>query len=153
MSVKEVKASIKLQIPAGKANPSPPVGPALGQHGLNIAEFCKKFNDQSVAIDGVDVGTVLPVEITVFADRSYAFVIKQPPMSRLILAAIGKESGSGEPNVKKIGHLTVEQIKQVAMKKQPDLTASGVYQAMKTVVGTARSMGVTADEFTFEDVE
>ena len=152
MSVKEIKANIKLQIPAGKANPSPPVGPALGQHGLNIAEFCKKFNDQSVAIDGIDPGTVLPVEITVYKDRTYSFIIKQPPMSQLILAAIGKKSGSGEPNLKKVGHLSIDQIKQIAIKKQPDLTASGLYQAMKTVVGTARSMGVTADEFTIEGV-
>ena len=152
MSGKEVTASIKLQIPAGKANPSPPVGPALGQHGLNIAEFCKRFNDESVAIEGVNPGTVLPVEIFVYKDRSYSFVIKQPPMSRLILAALGEKSGSGEPNTKKIGHLTVEQIKQIAVSKQPDLTASGLYQAMKTVVGTAKSMGVTADEFTIEEV-
>ena len=152
MSVKEVKANIKLQIPAGKANPSPPVGPALGQHGLNIAEFCKKFNDQSMALEGVEQGTVLPVIISVFADRTYDFVIKQPPMSKLILSAVGQKSGSGEPNSKKIAHLTVEQIKQIAIKKQPDLTASNLYAAMNTVVGTARSMGVTADEFTLEDI-
>lgn len=150
--MKEVTASIKLQIPAGKANPSPPVGPALGQHGLNIAEFCKKFNDQSMATDGVESGTVLPVEIAVYKDRSYIFVIKQPPMSQLILAAINIKSGSGEPNTKKVGHLTVDQLKEIATRKMPDLSASGLYQAMKTVAGTARSMGVTVDEFSKEDV-
>lgn len=150
--MKEVTAKIKLQIPAGKANPSPPVGPALGQHGLNIAEFCKKFNDQSAAIDGVEVGTVLPVEISVYKDRSYTFVINQPPMSRLILSALNLKSGSGETNTKKVGHLNVDQLKQIATRKMPDLSASGLYQAMKTVAGTARSMGVTVDEFSSEDV-
>lgn len=143
---------IKLQIPAGKANPSPPVGPALGQHGLNIAEFCKRFNDESVK-DGTNPGTVLPVVISVFPDRSYSFVIKKPPMSVLILDALGVKSGSGTPNTAKVGNLTVDQIKEIANIKMVDLTASGIYEAMLTVAGTARSMGVTTDDFTREDVE
>jgi len=152
MASKEVSGLIKLQVPAGKANPSPPIGPALGQHGVNIAEFCKKFNDKSLAIEGIKPGTVLPVVINVYKDRSYDFIIKQPPMSKLILEVLNLKSGSSSAKTDKVGNLTVEQIKSVAQAKMPDLNASGLFEAMKIVVGSARSMGITADDFTKEDV-
>ncbi len=135
---KKVIGFIKLQIPAGKANPAPPVGPALGQHGVNIMEFCKAFNaktqDQS--------GKLIPVEITVFADRSFTFITKTPPAASLLLEALGIQKGSGEPNREKIGTVTNAQLKQIAEIKMPDLNASDVESAVRMIAGTARSMGI-----------
>ena len=135
---KKITGYIKLQIPAGKANPSPPIGPALGQHGVNIMEFCKAFNAKTQA----DEGTITPVVITVFADRSFSFVTKTPPASVLIKKALGIESGSSVPNKNKVGKLTKDQVKEIAAKKMPDLNAASLETAMKTIEGTARSMGV-----------
>jgi len=138
---KKVVGFIKLQIPAGKANPAPPVGPALGQHGVNIMEFCKAFNAKTQE----NMGKIIPVEITVFADRSFTFITKTPPTPTLILEAIGKKKGSGEPNREKVGKITQEQIKQIAEVKYPDLNAANIESAMKMVEGTARSMGVVVE--------
>jgi len=138
---KKVVGFIKLQIPAGKANPAPPVGPALGQHGVNIMEFCKAFNAKTQE----DMGKIIPVEITVFADRSFTFITKTPPTSTLILEAVGTKKGSGEPNREKIGSITKEQVKQIAEVKMPDLNAAGIESAMSMVAGTARSMGVLVE--------
>jgi len=135
---KKITGYIKLQIPAGKANPSPPVGPALGQHGVNIMEFCKAFNAKTQA----DEGTITPVVITVFADRSFSFVTKTPPASVLIKKAIGLEKGSSVPNKNKVGKLTKDQVKEIAQKKMPDLNAASLEAAILTIEGTARSMGV-----------
>jgi large subunit ribosomal protein L11 len=136
---KKVVAQIKLQIPAGAANPAPPVGPALGQQGVNIMEFCKAFNARTK--DGG--GIVTPVVITVYADRSFTFITKTPPTAVLIMKALGKEKGSGVPNKDKIGELTKEQVRSIAEMKLADLNAASVEAAMRTVMGTARSMGVT----------
>ena len=138
---KKVVGFIKLQIPAGKANPAPPVGPALGQHGVNIMEFCKAFNAKTQE----NMGKIIPVEITVFADRSFTFITKTPPTSTLILEAVGVKKGSGEPNREKIGSITKEQVKQIAEVKMPDLNAAGIESAMSMVAGTARSMGVLVE--------
>ncbi|GLI38637.1 50S ribosomal protein L11 [Geobacter hydrogenophilus] len=135
---KKITGYIKLQIPAGKANPSPPIGPALGQHGVNIMEFCKAFNAKTQG----DEGTITPVVITVYADRSFSFITKVPPMSVLIKKAIGIESGSSVPNKNKVGKLTAEQVKEIAVKKMPDMNAASLEAAMRSVEGTARSMGV-----------
>ncbi len=135
---KKITGYIKLQIPAGKANPSPPIGPALGQHGVNIMEFCKAFNAKTQA----DEGTITPVVITVYADRSFSFITKTPPASVLIKKAIGLESGSSVPNKNKVGKLTKDQVREIAQKKLPDLNAASLEAAMKTIEGTARSMGV-----------
>ncbi|MDD2336023.1 MAG: 50S ribosomal protein L11 [Geobacteraceae bacterium] len=135
---KKITGYIKLQIPAGKANPSPPVGPALGQHGVNIMEFCKAFNAKTQA----DEGTITPVVITVFADRSFSFITKTPPASVLIKKAIGLEKGSSIPNKNKVGKLTKDQVKEIAQKKMPDLNAASLEAAILTIEGTARSMGV-----------
>ena len=135
---KKITGYIKLQIPAGKANPSPPIGPALGQHGVNIMEFCKAFNAKTQG----DEGTITPVVITVYADRSFTFITKVPPMSVLIKKAIGIESGSSVPNKNKVGKLTAEQVKEIAVKKMPDMNAASLEAAMRSVEGTARSMGV-----------
>jgi large subunit ribosomal protein L11 len=135
---KKITGYIKLQIPAGKANPSPPVGPALGQHGVNIMEFCKAFNAKTQA----DEGTITPVVITVYADRSFSFVTKTPPASVLIKKAIGLEKGSSVPNKNKVGKLTKAQVKEIAEKKMPDLNAASIEAAMQTIEGTARSMGI-----------
>jgi large subunit ribosomal protein L11 len=135
---KKITGYIKLQIPAGKANPSPPIGPALGQHGVNIMEFCKAFNAKTQA----DEGTITPVVITVFADRSFSFITKTPPVPVLIKKTIGIESGSSVPNKNKVGKLTKAQVEEIARKKMPDLNAASVEAAMRTVEGTARSMGV-----------
>ncbi len=135
---KKIKALIKLQIPAGKANPAPPVGPALGQHGLNIAEFCQKFN-AATAGKGDDI---TPVEITVFDDRTYTFILKTPPASALIKKAAGLAKGSAKAHVDKVGKLTQAQLREIAEKKMPDLTANDVQAAMNTIAGTARQMGV-----------
>ena len=135
---KKVKGFIKLQIPAGKANPAPPVGPALGQHGVNIMEFCKAFNAKTQE----QMGKIIPVEITVFADRSFSFITKTPPAPSLILEAIGIEKGSAEPQRDKVGTITAAQIKEIAKLKMPDLNASDIESAMRMIAGTARSMGV-----------
>jgi large subunit ribosomal protein L11 len=135
---KKITGYIKLQIPAGKANPSPPVGPALGQHGVNIMEFCKAFNAKTQA----DEGTITPVVITVYADRSFSFVTKTPPASVLIKKAIGLDKGSSVPNKNKVGTLTKDQVKEIAQKKMPDLNAASLEAAILTIEGTARSMGV-----------
>jgi large subunit ribosomal protein L11 len=135
---RKVLTMIKLQIPAGAANPAPPVGPALGQHGVNIMEFCKAFNAQTQA----DAGTIIPVEITVFEDRSFTFITKTPPAAVLIKQAIGLEKGSAEPHRDKVGTISRDQVRQIAETKLPDLNAHDVDQAMKIIEGTARSMGV-----------
>ena len=135
---KKITGYIKLQVPAGKANPSPPIGPALGQHGVNIMEFCKAFNAKTQA----DEGTITPVVITVYADRSFSFITKTPPVPVLIKKALGIESGSAVPNKTKVGKLTKVQVEEIAKKKMPDLNAASVEAAMRTVEGTARSMGV-----------
>ena len=135
---KKIKGFIKLQIPAGKANPAPPVGPALGQHGVNIMEFCKAFNAKTQE----QMGKIIPVEISVFADRSFTFITKTPPASSLILEAAGIPKGSGEPNKEKVGTVTAAQIKEIAEIKMPDLNASDVTSAIRMIAGTARSMGI-----------
>jgi len=135
---KKITGYIKLQVPAGKANPSPPIGPALGQHGVNIMEFCKAFNAKTAA----DEGTITPVVITVYADRSFTFITKTPPAPVLILKALGITSGSAVPNKTKVGTLTKAQVREIATKKMPDLNAASIEAAMKTIEGTARSMGV-----------
>jgi large subunit ribosomal protein L11 len=135
---KKVLTLIKLQIPGGQANPAPPVGPALGQHGVNIMEFCKAFNAQT----GDQNGRITPVEITVFEDRSFTFITKTPPAAVLIKEALRVDKGSGEPNRMKVGTLTRAQVRQIAETKFPDLNARDVEQAMKIIEGTARSMGV-----------
>ena len=135
---KKITGYIKLQIPAGAATPAPPVGPALGQHGVNIMEFCKAFNAQTQQ----DTGTIIPVEITVYEDRSFTFITKTPPAAVLIRQAIGIEKGSGEPNRNKVGTITGAQVRQIAETKMPDLNARDLDQAAKIIEGTARSMGV-----------
>lgn len=135
---KKITGYIKLQVPAGKANPSPPIGPALGQHGVNIMEFCKAFNAKTQA----DEGTITPVVITVYADRSFTFITKTPPAPILIKKALGLQSGSAVPNKTKVGKLTKEQVREIATKKMPDLNAASLEAAMRTIEGTARSMGV-----------
>lgn len=135
---KPIKTIIKLQCQAGKANPAPPVGPALGQHGLNIMDFCTKFNAQTKD----KMGAIIPVEITVYEDRTFDIVYKQPPVSDMIKKTIKLQKGSGEPNKNKVGTISKEQIKKIAEDKMPDLNVSSVEAAMKIVEGTARSMGV-----------
>lgn len=135
---KEIKTTIKLQIPAGQANPAPPVGPALGQHGLNIQEFCAKFNDKTKEMRG----DIIPVEITVYEDRSYDFILKTPPAAELIKKAAGIKKGSGKPLKEKVGKITKAQIKEIAETKMPDLNANDIEAAMKIIEGTARQMGV-----------
>ncbi len=139
---KKVQAYIKLQVKAGEANPSPPVGPALGQHGVNIMEFCKAFNAQT---QSMEKGLPLPVIITVYNDRSFTFVIKTPPASYLLLKAVGAEKGSSRPNVDKIGTVTREQLEEIARMKEPDLTAADMDAAVRTIAGTARSMGIDVE--------
>ena len=138
--MKKIIGQIKLQVPAGKANPSPPIGPALGQHGVNIMEFCKAFNakTQEQAKDNM----LIPVVITVFADRSFSFITKTPPTARLLLKEVGIEKGSGVPNKNKVGKVTTEQIRKIAELKLQDLNTTDVDAAMKSVAGTARSMGL-----------
>jgi len=138
---KEISSFIKLQIPAGKANPSPPIGPALGQHGVNIMEFCKAFNAQTQGQD-----TIIPVIITVFNDRSFTFITKTPPVPVLIKQALKLDKGSSTPNVDKVGTITREQIEGIAKKKMPDLNCYNLEAAVKSVAGTARSMGVLTRE-------
>jgi large subunit ribosomal protein L11 len=135
---KKVLTVIKLQIQAGNANPAPPVGPALGQHGVNIMDFCKAFNAQTQS----DGGTIIPVEITVYEDRSFTFVTKTPPAAVLIKEAIRVPKGSGEPHISKVGTISPEQIREIAERKMPDLNANDIDAASKIIAGTARSMGV-----------
>ena len=136
---KKVLTLIKLQVPGGAANPAPPVGPALGQHGVNIMEFCKAFNAQTQN----ENGTIIPVEITVFEDRSFTFITKTPPAAILIKQAIGLDKGSGEPNRNKVGTISKAQVRAIAEQKMPDLNANDIDAAAKIVAGTARSMGIT----------
>ena len=140
MAKKEI-GFIKLQIPAGKANPAPPVGPALGQHGVNIMEFCKAFNAKTQE----QMGKIIPVEITVYADRTFTFITKTPPAPSLILEAAGINKGSGEPNREKVGSITSAQVREIAEIKMPDLNASDIDSAMRMVAGTARSMGIVVE--------
>lgn len=135
---KKIKTVIKLQIPAGKANPAPPVGPALGQHGLNIAEFCQKFNAATSKMEG----DIIPIEITVFDDRTYTFKTKTPPASELLKKAAGIPKGSGKPLTEKVGKVTKAQIKEIAQRKLPDLNTQNIESAMRTIEGTARQMGL-----------
>lgn len=139
---KKVIGLIKLQIPAGAANPSPPVGPALGQHGVNIMEFCKAFNAKTQDKQGL----IIPVIITVYADHSFTFITKTPPAAVLLKKAAGLDKGSGEPNRNKVGTVTREQVKEIAETKMPDLNANDVDMAMRMVEGTARSMGILVEE-------
>lgn len=135
---KKIQAYVKLQLPAGKANPSPPVGPALGQHGVNIMEFCKAFNAQTQGQEGM----IIPVIITVYADRSFSFVMKTPPASILLLKAAGIAKGSKEPNKQKVGKVTKAQVAEIAKTKMPDLNAVDLEGAISTIEGTARNMGI-----------
>ena len=139
---KKVTGFIKLQVPGGKANPAPPIGPALGQHGVNIPGFCKEFNERTKN----DVGMIIPVVITVYSDRSFTFITKTPPVPVLIKKALGIETASGVPNKTKVGQLTQAQVREIAEKKMPDLNAGSIEAAMSMVKGTARSMGVTVAE-------
>jgi large subunit ribosomal protein L11 len=139
---KKIVGFIKLQVPAGKANPSPPIGPALGQRGLNIMEFCKAFNAQT---QGLEPGLPIPVVITAYGDKSFTFIMKTPPTSVLIRKAIGLEKGSAKPHVDKVGKLTRAQAEQIAKAKMPDLTAADLDAAVRTVAGSARSMGVDVE--------
>ena len=139
---KKISAYIKLQVPAGQANPSPPVGPALGQHGLNIMEFCKAFNAQT---QNIEEGSPVPAIITVYTDKSFSFVTKTPPASYLLKKAAGIESGSGTPNKDKVGRVTRAQLEEIARAKDPDLTATDLNAAVLTIAGTARSMGIETE--------
>ncbi|MFA5184634.1 MAG: 50S ribosomal protein L11 [Patescibacteria group bacterium] len=135
---KKIKTKIKLQIPGAAANPAPPVGPALGQHGLNIAQFCKEFNDKTKD----QAGDIIPVEITVYEDRSYDFILKTPPAAELIKKAAGIKKGSGKPLTEKVGQISAAQLAEIAQKKLPDLNANDIEAAKKIIAGTARQMGV-----------
>jgi len=139
---KKVEAYIKLQVPAGSANPSPPVGPALGQHGVNIMEFCKAFNAKT---EGFDKGMPIPVVITVYGDRSFTFITKTPPASILLKKAMGLEKGSGRPNTEKVGTITRAQLEEIAKTKEPDLTAADMDAAVRTIAGTAARMGLETE--------
>lgn len=139
---KKISTTIKLQVKAGEANPAPPVGPALGQHGVNIMEFCKAFNAQT---QNMEKGMPLPVIITVYVDRSFSFIIKTPPASILLKKAAGVPSGSAVPNTNKVGKVTRKQVEEIATLKMPDLTASDLEAAVKTIAGTARSMGIDVE--------
>ena len=138
----KVTGMIKLQVPAGKANPAPPIGPALGQHGVNIPGFCKEFNERTKN----DIGMIIPVVITVYSDRTFTFITKTPPVPVLIKKALNIETASGVPNRNKVGKLTQAQVREIAEKKMPDLNAGSIEAAMSMVKGTARSMGVTVAE-------
>ena len=139
---KKVQAYIKLQVPAGKATPAPPIGPALGQHGVNIPGFCKEFNDRTAKENGM----IIPVVITVYTDRTFTFITKTPPAPVLIKKALNLQKASGRPNKEKVGQLTKEQVRKIAEIKMPDLNAGSIEAAMSMVAGTARSMGVTVEE-------
>lgn len=140
---KKVTAYIKLQVPASQANPSPPVGPALGQHGVNIMEFCKAFNAQT---QNLEQGMPIPVVITVYTDRSFTFITKTPPASVLLKKAVGVPKGSGTPNTQKVGVVTRAQLEEIAQTKMPDLTAANMNAAVRTIAGSARSMGIDVEE-------
>jgi large subunit ribosomal protein L11 len=139
---KKVQGYVKLQVPAGQANPSPPIGPALGQQGVNIMEFCKQFNAQT---QNVEKGLPIPVVITVYSDRSFTFIMKTPPASVLIRKSIGIEKGSGTPNTAKVGRISRKQLEEIARTKAPDLTAADLDAAVRTIAGSARSMGVDVE--------
>ena len=139
---KKVTALVKLQVPAGKATPAPPIGPALGQHGVNIMGFCKEFNERTAK----QAGLIIPVVITVYQDRSFSFILKTPPASVLIKKAVGIESGSGVPNKTKVGTISKAKIKEIAELKMPDLNAGSIEAAISMVAGTARSMGITVED-------
>ena len=139
---KKVVTFIKLQVPAGKANPSPPVGPALGQHGVNIMEFCKAFNAET---QGMEAGIPVPVVITVYSDRSFTFIKKTPPAAVLLKKAAGVKKGSGTPNTEKVGKVTRAQLEEIAKAKEPDLTAADMDAAVRTIAGSARSMGIETE--------
>jgi large subunit ribosomal protein L11 len=139
---KKVAAYIKLQVPAGAANPSPPVGPALGQHGVNIMEFCKAFNAKTQSLEN---GMPIPVVITVYSDRSFTFITKTPPAAVLLRKAVGIPKGSSEPNTKKVGTVTRAQLEDIARTKEPDLTAADLDAAVRTIAGSARSMGLNVE--------
>ncbi|MFP4310911.1 MAG: 50S ribosomal protein L11 [Nitriliruptoraceae bacterium] len=139
---KKVAGFIKLQIPAGQANPAPPVGPALGQHSVNIMEFCKAFNDKTASMQG----DIVPVEITVYEDRSFTFIMKTPPAAQLLMKAAGVAGGSGTPHTSKVGSVTRAQVQEIAEKKMPDLNAIDLDGAMRIIEGTARSMGITVTD-------
>ncbi|HID83043.1 MAG TPA: 50S ribosomal protein L11 [Chromatiales bacterium] len=139
---KKIESYIKLQVPAGQANPSPPVGPALGQHGVNIMEFCKAFNAETQSLEQ---GMPVPVVITVYNDRSFTFITKTPPASVLLKKAAGIKSGSGEPNTKKVGKVNRAQLEEIAKTKEPDLTAADMDAAVRTIAGSARSMGLDVE--------
>ena len=141
---KKVEGFVKLQFPAGKANPAPPVGPALGQHGVNIMEFCKQFNARTQ--DQAAEGMIIPVVITVYADKSFTFVTKTPPAPVLIKKAAGLDKASGEPNKKKVGRITAAQAEEIAKTKMPDLNAASIESAVEMIKGTARSMGIIVEE-------
>ena len=138
---KKVAALVKLQVPAGKANPAPPVGPALGQHGVNIMEFCKAFNERTAN----QAGMIIPVVITVYEDRSFTFITKTPPAAVLLKKAAGLDKASGTPNMQKVGRVTKEQVKEIAELKMPDLNAASLEAAMRMIAGTARSMGIEVE--------
>jgi large subunit ribosomal protein L11 len=142
MAKKTVKALVKLQVPAGKATPAPPVGPALGPHGVQAAQFCQQFNERT---KGQEEGMLIPVVITIYTDKSFTFITKTPPAAVLIRKALGLEKGSGEPNKTKVGALSKEKLRAIAQAKMPDLTAKDIDAAMKIIAGTARSMGVTIE--------
>lgn len=139
---KKVMAMVKLQVNAGKATPAPPIGPALGQHGVNIMGFCKEFNERTAK----QVGLIIPVVITVYQDRSFSFILKTPPAAVLIKKAVGIESGSGVPQKTKVGKISMEKVREIAELKMPDLNAGSIEAAMRMVAGTARSMGVVVEE-------
>ena len=141
---KKVQAYIKLQVSAGQANPSPPVGPALGQHGVNIMEFCKAFNAQTQS-QGVEPGSPVPVVITVYSDRSFTFEMKTPPASFLLMKAAGIKKGSGRPNTEKVGKVNRAQLEEIAKTKEPDLTAADMDAAVRTIAGSARAMGLEVE--------
>ena len=141
MAQKEVMALVKLQIPAGKANPAPPVGPALGPHGINIMDFCKAFNAQTQAMGD----TIIPAVLSIYKDRTFSFILKTPPASELIKKAAGVIKGSGEPNKEKVGKLTAVQVEEIAKTKMPDLNALSMESAVKIIEGTARSMGIEVE--------
>ena len=139
---KKVTAYVKLQVPAGKANPAPPIGPALGQHGVNIQGFCKEFNERTAK----DAGLIIPVVITIYSDRSFTFITKTPPVPVLIKKALKLETASARPNKDKVGQLTKDQVREITAMKMPDLNAASLEAALSMVAGTARSMGVTVEE-------
>ena len=142
MAVRKINAIVKLQLPAGKATPGPPVGSSLGPHGINIAAFTKEFNDRTAK----QAGLIIPVVITIYQDRTFEFVLKTPPAAVLIKKALGIETGSGKPNKTKVGKITMAQIREIAETKMPDLNASSVEQAMTMVIGTCKSMGVVVED-------